>query len=81
MAERTTSEVARDLGMSAQLLRNWKRRGHLKLAPPGVPGQGRSVECVWSEEAFQEAKAHSEDQSRFTRGRYKPGSYSNSSNK
>jgi transposase-like protein len=48
MAERTTSDVARDLGMSAQLLRNWKRRGHLKLAPPGVSGQGRSVECIWT---------------------------------
>lgn len=73
MAERTTSEVARAIGIDPKLLRNWKRRGHLKLAPSGVAGQGRSVECLWSEDAYQEALARSKDASRFSRGRFKPG--------
>lgn len=64
MVERTTSEAARDLGIAADVLRKWKYRGLLKLAPAGVSGQGRSVECLWSEEAFAEAKALSEDQNR-----------------
>lgn len=55
--ERTTSEVAAEIGVEPYVLRKWKYRGLLKLAPPGVAGQGRSVECVWSEDAFDEAKA------------------------
>lgn len=54
--ERTTSEVAKEIGIQPELLRKWKKRGLLKLAPQGVSGQGRSVECMWSEEAFSEAK-------------------------
>lgn len=69
MAERSTSEVARDLGITAHLIRKWKNRKLLKLAPQGVAGQGRSVECMWSEEAFAEIKALSEDQDRKKFGR------------
>lgn len=57
--EPTTSEVARMLGVSADVLRKWKYRGFLKLAPQGVAGQGRGVECHWSAEAVAEAKAWS----------------------
>jgi hypothetical protein len=38
------------------MLRIWKYRGLLKLAPQGIAGQGRSVECQWSEAAVNEAK-------------------------
>lgn len=62
--ERTTSEVAKELEIRPDLLRKWKRRKLLKLAPQGVSGQGRSVECMWSEEAFAEAKALSENADR-----------------
>lgn len=62
--ERTTGEVASEIGVLPDVLRKWKYRGLLKLAPGGVAGQGRSVECVWSEEAFAEAKALSENQDR-----------------
>lgn len=58
--EKTTSEVARDIGVAPDVLRKWKYRGLLKLAPQGVPGQGRSVECRWSQEAFEEAKTRAE---------------------
>lgn len=60
LKERTTKEVARELGVEPDVLRKWKYRGLLLQAPPGVAGQGRSVECRWSEAAFQEAKAHAE---------------------
>lgn len=60
--ERTTSEVAAEIGVEPYMLRKWKYRGLLKLAPQGVSGQGRSVECLWSEEAFAEAKTHSESE-------------------
>lgn len=62
--ERTTSQVAAEIGVLPDVLRKWKYRGLLKLAPAGVAGQGRSIECNWSEEAFAEAKALSENQDR-----------------
>lgn len=52
--ELSTSEVAREVGVPADLIRKWKNRGFLKLAPQGVPGQGRGVECLWSPEAVVE---------------------------
>lgn len=54
--ELSTSEVAAEIGIAPDLLRKWKRRKLLKLAPPGVSGQGRGVECYWSREAVEEAK-------------------------
>ena len=59
MADRelSTSELATRLGIAPDLLRKWKARGFLKKAPQGVSGQGRSVECFWSEEAAEEARA------------------------
>jgi hypothetical protein len=56
MAEKTTSEVAAMLGIRPDLLRKWKKRGFLSKAPAGVSGQGRSVECHWSDEAIQEVR-------------------------
>lgn len=58
--ELRTSDVAKLIGIPADLLRKWKYRGFLKLAPQGVPGQGRSVECFWSEEAVAEVRAWAE---------------------
>ena len=58
--EPTTSEVAKMIGVKADVLRKWKYRGLLKLAPQGVAGQGRGVECHWSEEAIAEARAWAE---------------------
>ena len=55
--ELTTSDVAKIVGVSVDLLRKWKYRGLLKHAPQGVSGQGRSVECYWSADAVAEAKA------------------------
>jgi hypothetical protein len=55
-SERTTSEVAAQCGISVDLLRKYKARGFLKKAPPGVAGQGRGIQLMWSEEAFQEVK-------------------------
>lgn len=55
--EKTTSEVAAELGIAPDLLRKWKARGFLKLAPAGVSGQGRGVECYWSQAAIDEARA------------------------
>lgn len=55
--ELSTSEVAAEIGVPVDLLRKWKYRGILKLAPQGVAGQGRSVECFWSAEAVEEARA------------------------
>lgn len=54
--ELTTSEVAQEVGVAPDLLRKWKYRGLLKLAPQGVAGQGRSVECNWSATAVEEAR-------------------------
>lgn len=54
--EMTTSEVAKEIGVPADLVRKWKYRGLLKLAPQGVAGQGRGVECQWSREAVEEAR-------------------------
>ena len=58
MAERElrTSELAKLLGVDPSLLRKWKARGLLKLGPGGVSGQGRSVECYWSNAAVEEAR-------------------------
>lgn len=55
-----TSEAARIVGVKPDVLRKWKARGFLKLAPHGVSGQGRGLECMWSAEAISEAKAWSE---------------------
>ena len=55
--EVTTSEAAKLVGVKVDVLRKWKYRGFLKLAPQGVAGQGRGVECYWSPEAIAEAKA------------------------
>lgn len=57
MAEKTTSEVAKALGTTVDLIRKYKARRFLKLAPQGVPGQGRGVQCLWSEEAIEELRA------------------------
>lgn len=57
MAEKTTSEAAKAAGISVELLRKYKTRGFLKLAPPGVPGQGRGIQCLWSDEAVAELQA------------------------
>lgn len=54
--ERGTREVAQILGVAPDLLRKWKARGFLKLAPGGVSGQGRGNECFWSAEAVEEAR-------------------------
>jgi hypothetical protein len=58
--ELTTKEVAAEIGVAIDLLRKWKYRGFLKLAPQGVAGQGRGVECHWSEAAVEEARRCSE---------------------
>lgn len=59
MAEQevSTSDAAKIVGVKVDVLRKWKYRGFLKLAPQGVAGQGRGVECFWSPEAVAEAKA------------------------
>lgn len=54
--ELTTNEVAKLIGVAPDLLRKWKYRGLLKLAPQGVAGQGRGVECHWSDSAIEEAR-------------------------
>lgn len=64
-----TSEAAKAAGVAPDVLRKWKMRGFLKLAPQGVSGQGRSVECYWSPEAVDEAKAWAE-QNRRERARH-----------
>ncbi len=69
MTEKTTSEVARSIGVAPDVLRKWKYRGLLKLAPSGVSGQGRSVECMWSDEAVAEAEALAKDHNRKKHGR------------
>jgi hypothetical protein len=55
--ELSTREVAQEINVPVDLLRKWKHRGALKLAPAGVSGQGRGVECYWSAEAVEEARA------------------------
>jgi len=55
--EVTTSEAAKLVGVEPDVLRKWKMRGFLKLAPAGVSGQGRGVQCMWSPAAVAEAKA------------------------
>ena len=57
MRELPTSEVAKIIGVSPDVLRKRKTRGFLKLAPQGVSGQGRGVECRWSQKAIDEARA------------------------
>lgn len=54
--EYRTSEVASILGVPTDNLRKWKARGLLIRAPSGVSGQGRGVECLWSEAAIEEAR-------------------------
>lgn len=56
MRELTTSELAHVLGVKIDNLRKWKTRGFLRKAPQGVPGQGRSVECMWGQESIEEAR-------------------------
>jgi hypothetical protein len=51
-----TSEVADLINVTIPVLRKWKDRGHLKLAPKGSQGQGRGNECLWSQEAVEEAR-------------------------
>lgn len=51
----TTSEVALLVDVSPNVLSKWKARGYLKLAPKGIPGQGRGNELLWSTEAVEEA--------------------------
>lgn len=58
--EPTTSELAKMLGIAPDVLRKWKYRGLLKLAPQGVSGQGRGVECRWSSAAVDEAREWAE---------------------
>jgi hypothetical protein len=55
--EKTTREVADLLGISVDLLRKYKARGFLLKAPQGVSGQGRSNQCMWSDEAIEELRA------------------------
>lgn len=57
MREIPTSEAAKAIGVRPDVLRKWKMRGFLKLAPQGVSGQGRGVECFWSQKAIEEAMA------------------------
>lgn len=64
-----TSEAARIAGVAPDVLRKWKMRGFLKLAPQGVSGQGRGVECYWSPDAVAEAKAWA-DQNKAERARH-----------
>jgi hypothetical protein len=69
--ELTTTKVAKLIGVAPDLLRKWKARGFLRLAPPGVAGQGRGVQCMWSEEAIEEARyvaATQQKTKRRTRG-------------
>lgn len=65
-----TSEAARIAGVAPDVLRKWKMRGFLKLAPQGVSGQGRGVECFWSQAAVAEAKARA-DHNQAERERHK----------
>ncbi len=58
--EYSTRDAAKMVGVKPDVLRKWKYRGFLKLAPQGVSGQGRSNECFWSEAAIAEAKAWAE---------------------
>lgn len=69
-----TSEAAKIVGVAPDVLRKWKMRGFLKLAPKGSPGQGRGVECYWSEKAVAEAKAWAE-QNRAERERHAAGGH------
>ena len=55
--ELPTSEVARLCGVKPYLLRKWKMRGDLKLAPTSYAGAGRGNEAYWSPEAVREAIA------------------------
>lgn len=52
--EKTTSEMASQIGATPDLIRKWKRRGFLKHAPSGRHGAGSGNECYWSQEAQQE---------------------------
>jgi hypothetical protein len=56
MKELTTNEAAKLIGVAPDLLRKWKARGFLRLAPSGVAGQGRGVQCLWSAAAIEEAR-------------------------
>ena len=55
--ELPTSEVAKLLGVKPYLLRKWKMRGDLKLAPRAYAGAGRGNEAMWSAAAIAEARA------------------------
>lgn len=50
------SDVARLIDVAPDLIRKWKARGLLTLAPGGVAGQGRGNECSWSLEAVDEVR-------------------------
>jgi hypothetical protein len=54
--EMTTSELAARLDIAPDLIRKWKARGLLPLAPGGVSGQGRGNESRWSPEAVAEVE-------------------------
>jgi hypothetical protein len=60
--ELTTAEVARVIDVPVDLLRKWKYRGLLKNAPHGISGQGRGIQCCWSEDAVAEAHAYARKQ-------------------
>lgn len=53
-----TAEVA-DLVCAGDVdtLKRWKKRGKLRLAPPGRHGQGRANQCQWDRQAVVEALA------------------------
>lgn len=53
--ELPTSEVARLCGVKPYLLRKWKMRGDLKLAPRSYAGAGRGNGAHWPPEAVREA--------------------------
>lgn len=69
--EKTTREVADELGLSPDLIRKYKARGFLKKAPQGVSGQGRGVQCLWSEEAVDELRKFLKSPRQH--GRFAPG--------
>lgn len=50
----TTSELSAKTGVSTRLIRKWRDRGHLKLAPRGQHGQGRGNELLWTLSAQKE---------------------------
>lgn len=62
--ELPTSEVAKLAGVQPYLLRKWKMRGDLKLAPHAYAGAGRGNEAMWSPEAVAEVLARAAEHRR-----------------